>query len=360
MTRFLPLFILMLFVSCKNVYEDDCKVIEFNVNEILTDVSDLVDSVRFVALQQPDDAYMMATKMVAKDGRLYSLDIDNRVFIHDMDGHLLNVLDRKGRGSGEYSFIQDLCVDDRNLYILDWMARKIFVYDKKSLQFSHEVRIPFVPYEFELLDDGGFLFTLPPRQGFNSEEEEKRYRVIVTDKDMNVREKYFSYAIDEYEALQMRNLFATDDEIYYSSYHEDGYCVFDKNNGELLDRVRLQFENPIPDDKRDDHTYLIERKHSCLVSVPVVCGYYMSFACFVDADADFYIYDGRTFHRGNKEDARNVISGVMCADEDVFIAYWPFVHTYEDMVSRGFERAAPDIEAQIYDDVPLAVLYRMK
>ena len=359
MNRFL-LFILVLFVACKNVSEDNCKVIEFDPDKVLTDVSVLVDSVRIVALQQPDEAYMMAIKMVVKDGCLYSLDFNSRIFIHDMEGNLLKVLDRKGRGPGEYSFIKDFCVDDRNLYVLDWMLRKLFVYDKISLQFNNAIQIPFEPSEFALLNDGGFLFALSPRQGFNSEDEEKRYRVIVTDKEMNVREKYFGYAVDEYEALQMNNLFATDDEIYYSSYHEDGYCVFDKSNGELLDRVRLQFENPIPDEKRDDVACLLERKYSCLTSVPVICGDYMSFTCLVDAAADYYIYDGLAFHRGNKDDARNAISGVMCADEDEFVAYWPSAHTYEDMVSRGFERAAPEIEAQIYNDVPLAVFYRMK
>ena len=361
MIKLFLLTIILALTACANVPEEQGKVIEIHDEAVQTDVTELIESIRYVALQQPEDAYLTPVWVIVENDRIYSLDLYQRIFVHDINGLFLNILDRRGRGPGEYNSLSDFYVDDEYLYVLDGLMQKIFVYDNVSLQFIRDIRIPFRADDFVVLDDGGFLFAKFPRQNFNEQDENKRYRVIVTDSDLNVREKFFPYGADDYDALIIQSLSTDGDRICFSSFNEDAFYVFDRNEGRLLDGVRLSFDNPIPEKKRNDFTEISEGGYSCLLSVPVFCGGYMVLACGKLNEGCYYLYDGETFHKGGKTLGKNEISNIYGSKGDEFISLWGgSAQNYEQMVSNGFNRAELEVEAQMLDDVPYLIFYRMK
>lgn len=361
MNRLLFLSLIVALTACANALQEQGKFIEINEDAMLDDMADLVESVRFVALQMPEDAYLTLIGVICEDGRIYSQDLYQRIFVHDMNGAFLNLLDRRGRGPGEYNTLSDFYVDDEYLYVLDELMQKIFVYDNVSLQFIRDIQVPFRAHDFIVLNDGGFLFAKFPRQNFNEQDENKRYRVIVTDADLNVREKFLPFGADDYDALIIQSLSTDGDRIYFSSFDEDAFYVFDRNEGRLIDKVNLNFDNPIPENKRNDFTDINEGGYSCLLSVPFFCGDYMVLACGKLCEGRYHLYDGTNFHRGGKVLKENEISNVCGTVGNEFVSSWGGgAQVYEDNVSNGFNRAEPEVEAQILDDVPYLIFYRMK
>ena len=357
MFRCIFLSLILFVTACATAPEEQCKIIEINDEAEQTNVTELIESIRYVVLQQPEDAYLTPVGVIVENDRIYSLDLYQRIFVHDINGLFLNILDRRGRGPGEYNSLSDFYVDDEYLYVLDGLMQKIFVYDNVSLQFIHDIHVPFRASDFVILDDGGFMFVKYPRQGINEQDEEKRYRVIVTDSDMIVRERHFGFEVDAYDAFAMQSIFVEKDKVYYASINEDAYYTFDKRTGNLLEKVKLKFDNPIPDKKRHDIAYVMESKHTALGSAPIVLGDQMLFICVSGLEASYYIYDGTSVRRHN-DDAVSMFR-FFGASGDEFVAYGTS-QGYDQNVSRGLKSAEPEVEAQIHDDIPYLVFLRMK
>ena len=89
----------------------------------------------------------------------------NQIYIFDLSGkHLFNI-NYIGQGPKEYTEIKSFAVDTHNIYIIDNRLRKLFVYNRLNGSFVESLKMPFVAWDIETLNDGDFIFTFIPMNG---------------------------------------------------------------------------------------------------------------------------------------------------------------------------------------------------
>ena len=72
-------------------------------------------------MEDKDEALLAyVNKMVCREDKIYLGDFSNhKIVVYDTIGRFQYVIDRQGRGSGEYLQIKSFAVDDSCLYVLD-------------------------------------------------------------------------------------------------------------------------------------------------------------------------------------------------------------------------------------------------
>ena len=86
------------------------------------------------------------------------------------------MIDRQGRGSGEYLQIKSFAVDDSCLYVLDTFLPGLHVFDNRTGAYVAKKKMAFIAWDFETLSRGRMIFTfcffkaghLPPLSTFLS------------------------------------------------------------------------------------------------------------------------------------------------------------------------------------------------
>lgn len=99
-------------------------------------------------------------KLIVDKKKIYILDSSKAksLFIYSRDGKLLHIIDRVGRGPGEYSFPQDFEVDKQtgNILVMDAGAKKIIFYSPKG-EYLKEIQYDFFATKFTLDADNNLL-----------------------------------------------------------------------------------------------------------------------------------------------------------------------------------------------------------
>lgn len=95
--------------------------------------SDLVEAYEFVPLETTEASTVgRAQKLRISGDRVFFFDMlsGNKLVVFSREGQFLYAIDTKGKGPGEYEFLLDFTVDEKNnrLYLLD-NGRSIVVYD---------------------------------------------------------------------------------------------------------------------------------------------------------------------------------------------------------------------------------------
>ena len=131
--------ILLLVYSCSMSKEKENKsflqgsLVEFDLEdkEKTISMSDFIDSVKMIWLKLPDDKIIgRATRVYFDGSNVFILDkLQQKVLHFDMSGRLLNELDRRGNGPGEYQSLYSCIARNGIFYVFDKVRQNILLYD---------------------------------------------------------------------------------------------------------------------------------------------------------------------------------------------------------------------------------------
>ncbi len=129
-------------------------------------LEDIVEEVKFMKLNLPEAFFFAGiNKIVFKNNRIFILDISDygnksRVFCFDIDGNLEYMLNKQGKGPGEYEYIYDISVTEK-LLVLSVPVGRIMFYDNSNGAFLKTEKVPdkISTQIFEMMDDHTFAAT---------------------------------------------------------------------------------------------------------------------------------------------------------------------------------------------------------
>lgn len=328
-------------------------------------ISDSVKNVDFIVLRS-DDRHLVGDidKVIIYEDNIYIGDYTTQaVYIYDLLGNFISVIDHHGRGPGEYVNIQNFIVSDNNVYIYDFYLNKILIYNSINSSFLYELNLPFNISDFELLSNGDFLFACTPSVGDPNIDPDLRYRLIITDSQLKIKNKYLKYKNKEYDAFIFNNpLSPYEDKVLYASSSKDRYYILSRINGNIEETIDIEFSKSVPHSKRSDITYFENENYSYQCDAPIMCQQYIAFK-FVNGEfgsEHFYHTQNQVNMSNISDSASNMVFGVVGSYQNCFISDWGGSETYKYAVSAGFNRASSDEEALILADIPYIVLYYMK
>ncbi len=335
---------------------------EFNMEE---GSQDIVASVDYLVLE-PSASQLLGEidKVVILDGRIYVGDYKSqRILVFNEDGKMLNVLDKRGRGPGEYLMMRSFSIANGNLYVLDDFEFTIRVYDLETLAYRQSMKSPVFATDFSALDDGGFLFAFAPLSENLVADKSKRYRVVVTDADMQIRHRFFPYGEKEVDALCFNQYLSEAGEfLVYGTFREDGYCLFSRQDGHLEEHVAFDLTRPIPASERSSIQAVSERKYNYMMNVPYCSGDYLVFNISAQDVGGTCVYNRRSgqFLKPRQNGINHMLVGIIGGAGNQLIGNWVIKTNYENLVKNGFERAEIYEEAAILADAPFLVFYQLK
>lgn len=159
---FIPIFI----YSCNNrvhLPAGDVGIIQVDIDRgTYIELSDIVDSFRFVPLQMTDDCIIgQINKVIFAYGNYYILDeeLAKSLYVFDQEGNFKFKVGRLGRGPGEYVHLADFSINfkDETIEILA-EASKILKFDMNGKFLSAlKLEKPNFSEKFEIFDDGNYL-----------------------------------------------------------------------------------------------------------------------------------------------------------------------------------------------------------
>lgn len=146
--------------------EDVEKIHPLEIAEKVTDLTAQIDDIRLIRLEDVDEGLLTyPTKMfILSDESIILKDSGGKILRFDTNGNYLGRIGMRGRGYGEYTKLQDICIEPgtENLCVLD--IGQILRYDVREGSFIDRIEIPRHNYD-EFCSDGkgGFwLFAAAP------------------------------------------------------------------------------------------------------------------------------------------------------------------------------------------------------
>ncbi len=362
----LILLSLLIVVSCKDAKSDRAvdRTIECRESQIRPDIPEYVKNVTFLPLESGDNTLLGSVDKVAfYNDLIYIADYRSRkILAYDMNGKLCFVLDRQGRGPGEYLEVKSFTVDADNLYVLDNSGKKLLVYDSLTGEYKASRKMPIVAWDVEVLSNGDLVFAFVTAGGKLSKEQPP-YRLFVTDNDLNIKTQMLGYGENEgSDVLGYGRFFsAYGDKILFCSYGNDAYYVLDRSNGDITEAVGIDFENKASRKAKNDMFLINSYTH--LNSVPIVCGDYLF--CDIttkDAGGGYCLYGSNTngFVSNPENGGRNCMLEPVGSYADSFVSVLGDRDMYDYMVSTGFQRAGEDVEMALDNGALVLLFYNMK
>ncbi len=179
-----------------------------------------------VPIGKVDQLLMTDKNIIICDKRSYSVNIYNK------DGELLNRINRKGNGAGEYSGIDGIAISyEKNLIlVLNSNLRKILMYSIKDGSFVKEIHTVIFPSDIACDDSYIYLYNYSGK-GYSSLQEQLKYYIFVLNYSGNVNARYIGND-DQMGKLQLRNrsFFSTGNTIFYNNkYDTNIYSVYQGN-----------------------------------------------------------------------------------------------------------------------------------
>ena len=302
--------------------------------------------------------FMSADKILFIDGLMYIGDFTTgKILAFDSEGKNRLVLNKHGRGPGEYIGIQSFTVDDSFIYVLDAYALRILKYSRMDAAFISAMALPVFALDCEVLSNGGFIFAFAPIDGLNPPIKQSNHRIFISDKDMNIIAEEFEYASGTVDPIGSRRYFTVyDEEITFYSIHDDEYMVFSRKDGKLQQKVLIDFK-----EGKNDKAPI--ESQSFIFSSPVLCNEYCFFLAKIGDQGQTLVYDGKhgKLLASKASDAKGpYLLNVYGSTGDT---YYGIIQDgasyYETMISNGFPKADVQTEAAIRQNNPILISYRM-
>lgn len=338
--------------------------LDCDLDSMKSDMPEYVKNITYLPLESTgDEIFRNIDKMLFRNGLIYIADYRSaKVIAYGMDGKTSFVIDRKGRGPGEYLDIKSFTVDDRFLYILDNFNRRISLYDCMDGTFVRSSAIDFIAWDMESFGNGEFIFAFTMSKSGSLNNKQPDGRIFLTDCNFTVKKSFFEYAKGDYDIIGQQRYFSVyGDRIVYSSFYFDGFVIFDRNNPHVRQCTGIVFSDPVPESLRKDES-ILERNYNYIPDVPVLCGKYIMMTV---VDRAGYLvnclYDMKNgvFSKNPDSGGRNYIYFPISSYDGQFVSLIDSEMTYDDLVLSGFERATKDVEQHIASGNPVLLFYEM-
>lgn len=177
-----------------NIIDSDMFISEIDTLELLTDSNSYISQIQDICIN---------------DSNLYILDKTKSIFIFDTKtGVLKNRINRIGRGHNDLTDPKSISVSDSAVYILDFQGRCVLEHDM-DLNYKKRTRINFIAMDFAKVNDGFIFYNL------NANKELKR--IVHTDTNGNIL-KSFDTSDREIDAVLTDRIFckSENEHIYIS------------------------------------------------------------------------------------------------------------------------------------------------
>lgn len=364
MKRIALCFMAAALVSCKPELQSILvfdEVVDFKTSETSL-ISDKVVNVEYIPLELTENSrFGRVNKVVVENGLVYIWGyFQPKVVVYDLSGNVEFVLDKKGRGPGEYYEITNFAVDGENLYTVDLQQCRLHIYDCRTGSYKESKPLPFHVSSIEVLDNGDFLLAfIPGLMGLPNNLPPTRHLIFHTDSDFNIKESLLSYEEDYGEMGKLNYFTRADGKILFSSYLFDGYVEFDSKDGEHR-IVAVNLEDSMPMKDRLDMEAWNSNPRQVIHDVPLKCDGYVMMAI---AQSDYYHYfydpDSGRFLHNSYEDAHNFVMPPISSYQDKFVSFLESYEYYESFVEHGGQRMSPECEERLKKGETVMVLSTM-
>lgn len=359
---------LCILISCKDgkvsaIHTTD-QTLVFNAAHVDTLLSNTIERIDFLALEPTENADVFEiSKMVVKNDLIFMDDSKSaKIVVYDMNGKVKYILDHKGAGPQEYLELKSFAVDEQNLYTLDNFRHKINVYDCRSGIFKESRKLSFVAWDMEVLDDNHFIFAFIPLEGAVLKVEQPPYKILITDRNLEITNNYFKYEHDEYEVIGRRTpYFASMEEgVVFSSMDADHFTIFYQEDS--VKHIAIDFADKIPEKYRRDWKKISENGYNYMAEVPILCKNYMAFEFSVGEDMMNYLYDDNAgcFHGNTYVSSYNYLFHPLASYQNRLVSYLDDPSLYEELTETGFVRASAAIEQHLENEGAILIFYTMR
>jgi hypothetical protein len=205
-------------------------------------LSKLIDSVRYVELDNSDDALLSTVSNIkVVNDKIYVLDINFRLKCFDNHGRFIRDACKKGGGPEDIAHFIDFDVDENNLYILDGAKIALFTFTHDGV-FVQKKKLPFRVEAFKRLPDNKYLFLLSQFSSVSGKEDKDMSdKIILTDDKFNVIHSVLHHIEDSRPPLCVYPFFENSAKPKYFCDNM-GYGVFEKRDTVLFMKYYLDFD----------------------------------------------------------------------------------------------------------------------
>ena len=334
---------------------------EFNAKNFIEDISYLK-----LSTSDPKSLFTEISKIEMKNNLIYLLDATGQhfVYIFKTDGSFVQRIGKKGKGPGEYTWLCDFDVDEKgNIYLCDLRSQRIIIYDIHN-NVIDDKRMPFRADAFNLLQGGGFIFSAE----LNSSKPVNRSKVIITDSNFNIKQKYLTYAKNNLDNKGSNNIFRENKfGILYNKPVNDTIYEFSKT-GELKKALSFDFGiKTVPQSLKNSYEQLAsERKRNDFEyfnQPPMIVRNYILGNIFSGKNKAFMMYNlsnNRTFQHEISEKKftnENINFPLTVINDSVVISYLDF-QIYNAIPDKS--NLSSDIQNHIQNGGTVLSFYRLK
>ncbi|HRC88823.1 MAG TPA: 6-bladed beta-propeller [Bacteroidales bacterium] len=276
MSLFLLIPILLSFLSCKEKYNQQrsnesikfrtlpYKIgIEQNIRNIHSvNLSEAGTSIEYIVLETMPGSLIQNIDQIAMSDSLIFISNYKIFLLFNRNGGFIRQIGSWGRGPGEYSHINDFCIDtcNKRIYILDgW---KVLEYDFNG-NFTRQFIVPRYSSSFLIMDTGRFILY---QFNFPLDSIDRKYSWYITDRNGNIEESINNnYNRTKTPGMLIRKMplysfnnevhfieFGADTLFHFSVGYPEPYAIF--NFGKL--KMPYDFYIPAPEDRRILNKYL--------------------------------------------------------------------------------------------------------
>lgn len=365
-TLYPVIYLLCLLVVACNHPKDTPKtsdtLLHFNEETTDTTLSQHIQAIHFLPLEASENAQLFGVdKMMIRNGLIYLGDYrSGKITAYDLQGKVKFVLDKKGQGPQEYLEMVGFTVDQQSLYTIDNYRHTLNVYDCYTGEYRQTLKLPFVTWDVELLPDNHFIFAYIPSQGGKPNMDQPPYRIFITDKELNIKNKLLRYADDDFEFIGQRTYLSfSDNKVAFHSAESDTVYFF--SGKDSVSRIAIDFENKIPSQHRHDLELVKEKGYWYLFNTPICNKHYMTMRVSQDEYLIDYIYNPATqqFLSNGFSNTHNFLLSPQAVHQEQFVSYLDDYFLYQDLVEYGFTRASKAIEQHLEKEGAVLLFYTL-
>jgi len=238
MKKFIVSFTFLVLIACSNstseveigrlIVPSDKQPIKISV-QVDEDASspsliNLLDSIRILKLSN-ERLIAEITKVKFHGDQVFVFDqIAQALLIFLETGELVNVIDRTGRGPGEFVKIADFAIDpaQEEIVILDQFNRKMLHYDLQG-NFINEIRFTTHARHFSIINGAYILYN-----DFNSRWGETNYNLFISDSSGHVKSHLLPFDKEYKNTNRVKLSYLTDNQAevnYIGHYSRDWYKI---------------------------------------------------------------------------------------------------------------------------------------
>ncbi|MEE4115949.1 MAG: 6-bladed beta-propeller [Marinilabiliaceae bacterium] len=158
---------IIILLSC-NKNDDTGSLYELNLvnlpeRELL--LSDLVSDIGYIPLEGKDDALISWINGVRITEDLIIVWDYTKIFIYNRKGELKSVIDKRGRGPGEYPSMLDVDIDPESRRLTILSSKSLYSYNIDDGDFIETTTLPGYIFAFKIMDKEHYYFGFPPVNG---------------------------------------------------------------------------------------------------------------------------------------------------------------------------------------------------